>query len=512
MMKRLILLSGLALAIVTGQNSPSCCDRRAPECQSRYSQCLMQTQGICETLFCTGPLYPLPTTCCDSKDPQCQMKFNECMTGTYGSFSLCQPTFCTTTDQVQTPTQTPFPSLAPPSIVPFPTRIPDISSAPSIDPLPSKFPDQTNHTESGECCNPTTQECMARITMCMLENMQTPQVCEPIACKISMTPIPSRPECCDGSTAQCQAMIQQCIQESGRPDMCQSYICPVTTSQSSPHSTHRPTQSPFPTKFIKPLFSPFASRIPLKTKLPSTQRIPELISSVVKFPKGNPVELRRPEKIQKLIASISCSLRIPVESIEIRNITIQKPDGKLIPVEFDQTFARLSANSSSSCLLTDITTTQRRDRQLQTSSDTVAVSYDISNPPQEIAFADASTLTDAMNNAQMNSLASSIGSTGAVVSTDSPQQTPSTTTQQSTSSSSVTSSPGFIVGFVALAVVASFGIVGYSYELSRRRRLKQITQVRPQPVPVVIVNPVTTVPSAPQLSARTIFGTSQARV
>jgi hypothetical protein len=302
-------------------------------------------------------------------------------------------------------------------------------------------------------------------------------------------------------------MYRECLAETRMEFMCEDIYCkgnatmpsippipsipplpsiPVLPSFTS-RPTPRPTISPYPTRFIRPVFSPFPSRLPLRTPLPTNIRIPERISSSLRFPNANPEELKKPERIQTLIASLACVLRVNVETIEIKNITWVKADGQRIPIEFDAAFTRMMGNTGS-CAITG----QRMLRRLQSTGASVVVTYEVVNPPQEVAYADPTTLTEALNTPQMNALANSVGSSGVLV------ESPS----QPSSSSTTATSTALIAGVAVAAVIAAVGIAGFAYE--RRRRKARTVLVESQPHTTrVVMNPV---------SARHMFGVQQTRV
>jgi hypothetical protein len=241
-------------------------------------------------------------------------------------------------------------------------------------------------------------------------------------------------------------------------------VIPKQTGSSYPstRSTQRPIPSAYPTMFIKPLFSPMRSKIPIRSHLPTNYIMPERISALLTFPKGNITILRKPEKLQEIQAKIACALRLSLEQIELRNISIARITGKLEVLDIDLSMARLISNGLSSCMiLTDNVVDQPTLRRQLMATDSIVVSYDIINPPEEIILADTNAALIADGN--LLAFANSIGSPNII-----PGIEPQVPAAPSPSPSSIV---GVIVGatFGGIVVVGIAFAVSY-YVVKRRQR------------------------------------------
>lgn len=184
---------------------------------------------------------------------------------------------------------------------------------------------------------------------------------------------------------------------------------------------------------------------------------------------------------------IACALRVPLEKIEIRNITLLRASGVLEALNIDVTVARLTSNGVVLCMVFNDSpiVIQVGWRMLQGGTDSIVVNYDIVSPPVEIASASANDLNAAITgDANMAAFVKSVGSTDVVGDSGS----------GSSSSSSGMNAVGIGVGVaVGAAGIIGMGIAAYMYQDRKRHHVRQA--IRPMPTAagwhpsVVTVNP-----------------------
>lgn len=425
----------------------------------------------------------IPGACCDGTTEMCKMSISMCL-ATTGNPSMCERMAC------------PSPGA-------------------SAYPTPR------------QCCDGSMPGCQATYRGCMNETRNA-DMCEMIICRDDNgSPLPTKKpitECCDGSLPTCQMAVRECL-AAGQPEsMCRLIMCPVapptpapsrppmdpTPAPTSPPTrppmpTQRPTPSAFPTMFIKPLFSPMPSRLPRRTAAPTSFVIPERMPAELKFPKANLTMFKKPEKIQEIQAKLACALRLPLEKIEIRNISILRATGKLEALDIDVSVARLSSNGSARCMVfkddpvvPQVTSAAVARRNLQgTSGDSIVVNYDIVSPPEEIATSPSGDLNAAITgDASMLAFANSVGSAGMTAEVSSVQAATgggggsgvapagasnsptsggsgSGTTQAPSTISAIGVGIGVAVGAVA---VVGVGIAVRMYSNRKRRQARQVVQ------------------------------------
>lgn len=269
------------------------------------------------------------------------------------------------------------------------------------------------------------------------------------------------------------------------------------------------------------------SKLPKKSAAPTNFVMPERMPAAITFPKANLTMFKKPEKIQEIQAKLACALRLPLEKIEIRNITIQRATGKLEALDIDVSVARLSSNGTTKCLIfsEDYTpqSTPRSLRRLQAAQDSIVVSYDIVSPPEEIATSSANDLNTAITgDVSMMAFANSVGSNGLSAEVSTPASISSNTGATGATAPVGSSSPnamtvqgqssntlgvGIGVGGGAVAIIA-IGIALTTYQIKKRKRLQKAIQSTP-PVDIVRMNPVR---ANSVNSTRVMFTPNQSRV
>jgi hypothetical protein len=434
------------MAVGVGQTTDSstqCCDPMLSSCQQMVQQCLASSFST-DSMRCQS--------ICDPSMPDCQTMISQCMaSSTATSTSRCQSLACY------------VPS-------PMPSLDSTIKPSPLPSPLISGSGSDSGSDGSSRCCDGTTETCKMTISMC-LATTGNPSMCERIACPSpGASPYPTPRQCCDGSMPGCQMAYRECMNEAGSADMCGMIICrndngspaptmrPVsqccdpslamcqmavreclamgqpesmcmmimctqTSQPDKPLESARPSRSAAPTMFIRPMFSTMPSRLPRRTALPINFKIPDRLPAALTFPRANISMFKNAEKLQEIQAKLACILRLPLENIELRNISILRATGKLEALDIDVTVARLSSNGSMRCIVfkddpvvpqtTPGVTVGSVRRNLQMTTESVVVNYDIVSPPEEIAIASSSELSAVISgDASMVAFANSVGSTG----------------------------------------------------------------------------------------------------
>jgi hypothetical protein len=267
---------------------------------------------------------------------------------------------------------------------------------------------------------------------------------------------------------------------------------------------------------IKPLFSALPTRPPARTRLPINFTLPDRLPATISFPRANVTELIRPAKLQEIQATIACAVRMPLENIEIKNITIRRAlTGVEEPVNVDLSVARLRSNGSVQCMVvrTSAPAQRRLRRSLQT-EDSVNVQYDIIAPTEDAMTTDLDTALT--GDATMNAIASSVGSTTLVATTGGQPQGTSAPPASTQSTTKDMGTIGIIVGTVGgvIAVAAISALVIHSQRV-RKQSVRANMRSRASQSPVVMItqeNPITHTTSSVQQSQRIVFSPNGARV
>ena len=298
-------------------------------------------------------------------------------------------------------------------------------------------------------------------------------------------------------------------------------ICPTLTPVPiKPSVSAFPSRPPFPsrsaqpTMMIKPLFSALPTRPPARTRLPINFTLPDRLPATISFPRANVTELIRPAKLQEIQATIACAVRMPLENIEIKNITIRRAlTGVEEPVNVDLSVARLRSNGSVQCMVvrTSAPAQRRLRRSLQT-EDSVNVQYDIVAPTEDAMTTDLDTALT--GDATMNAIASSVGSTTLVATTGQTQPQPQQQPQQQTTPSSNINTIGVIIGSVGglIAVIAVSALVVQT-QRNRRNTVSATTRTSHSQSVIMVTqeNPISHPANATQ-SQRVVFTPYGARV
>ena len=444
-MLKYVLVASIA-ALGSAQTSSTCCDRRAPECQSRYGMCMTsQPAGVstlqCDSIFCGGTPYPLPTVCCDPTNSDCQMKYQQCLAGTYGSYTLCSVVYCRS-DAVGTPSTTPFPccnpefmrcatmtnicpeskccnkllNACPPEapICPIsdqlsgtmtplssrsaePTPFPSRSAMPVFsDSTPSAsltgFPTRNIEPTKGPILPPETPfpsrspiPSQSSIPQRSIVPLPSP-VMTPYPPIVSNSTIDfSNFTCCNPELLVCKLMYASC-RESG------SFVCDMIFCKPSPAPSRRPRPSP--------KFSPFPSP---KIVRPIPSVLPREFVSVAKFVSVNETEIAKIPKLKEIQVKLSCIFRTAIEKIKIRNVTFIKENGIRQVIKWNATEFDNAEIPEVDCLAP-----ARLLRGLQAVSSNIEVEYEVVDPPVEAFVMDVDSITAPTANAPSSSAPQSV--------------------------------------------------------------------------------------------------------
>ena len=428
---------------------------------------------------------PTPAPCCDPSTQSCQTTIKECLAQNVPP-AVCQALACTNT------------------------------TLPQFSPFPS-----------APCCDPVKPECMETVKRCF-DSGNPPSMCQALMCPTPIPSIPSdMPQCCDPAKPECLFAIRQCITQGGSDLLCNMLACPsITPPPIKPSVSALPSRRPpfpsrsaQPTMIIKPLFSALPTRPPARSRLPINFTLPDRLPATISFPRANVTELIRPAKLQEIQASIACAVRMPLENIEIKNITIRRAlTGLEEPVVADLSVARLNSNGSVQCLVIreQPRLRLRQVRRLQTTEDSVNVQYDIVAPTEDAMTTDLGSVLS--GDATMNALATSVGGTSVVATTGGQQQQqpqpqqPSSPTTSSSSVNMIGGIVGAIGGVIAIAVAGAM-IVQSQRNRNRNRTVSATTRSSHSSSVIVVTqeNPITHPANASQ-SQRVVFTPYGARV
>jgi hypothetical protein len=210
----------------------------------------------------------------------------------------------------------------------------------------------------------------------------------------------------------------------------------------------------------------------------------------------------KPSKVQELQASLACTLRLPLEKIQIESITLfDTVTGIRTPINVDPTLYSLtSQNGEIGCLEFAAETNTTARRRLQSSSgQQVDVNYLIVAPPPEILMLNATEFAAVIEaSPAVATMAASVGSSG-VASTVTVEQYAGIQTAQAPSSPDSATFPGYGIGLLsaggALVVLSAAG-VAVAMHLKAKKRKRAAAAAAP-PAPQVQVYAAEVVQAAP---------------
>ena len=309
----------------------------------------------CDLVFCASAPYPLPTICCDQSSADCQAKYQQCMVGTFGSYTLCSTTYCSSEYTRSPDASSPDPTRGVEKPTPEPTRV-----------VEKPTPEPTRVVE-----RPTPEPT---------------RVVERPTPSSDFTKLPDIPTsaCCDRESDICKMMHRSCIASGGI--MCDLLYCDRSPL---PSFSSRPTRKPKPS----PRFSAFPSPKFLRA-IPSI--LPKEIKSTIQLLAINRKEIENITKIKEIQVRISCSLRMPLDNIKIKNITFIDQIGIRNIIKFNEIDIDNTDIPIIDCLLPGL-------RRLQTASNNVVVDYVVIDPTPELLAYDPVDLIQASSNTQTSS-------------------------------------------------------------------------------------------------------------
>ena len=236
--------------------------------------------------------------------------------------------------------------------------------------------------------------------------------------------------------------------------------------RASQNPTQRPTLLPEATKYVRLRVSarstPWAVR---PTARPSPLPV---IQSKLEFRGANASAFSRPEKIQEVVTTLGCALRLTLEQIVIKNITWVSVDGRRTALSFDPSVAALRSNGSTDCFVADTTVPNARRLQASADSGRVEIDYAITDPPASITALDSGSFSAIVENSpSLQNLAASVGSSG--LSAPAPAELTTEPAVQTTQSSSFMNLP--VYGIVLVAIGSSIFVGGLIYSVMRSFRV-----------------------------------------
>lgn len=387
----------------------------------------------CESVFCSGDPYPIPTVCCDTQSSECKMIYERCLVGTYGSTTLCSSVFC----RSETPTPTRGPCCNPefmrcetttnicpeskccnkllnvcppdapicptaggggnadvpsPTMTPFPSRMvePSRSAFPSMPVLSDGSPFPSRMVEPSKSAFPSMPGLSDIPPIASLTAFPSRMV-EP-----TKSAFPSMPVLSDASPFPSRsAMVSQSSDPTKRPLV-------DSPSPTLPNMTPRPLPtvgqpSPPPTRKPRPSpkFSPFPSPRIIR---PIPSILPREFVSVAKFDSFNQTEITKIPKLKEIQVKLSCIFRTAVEKIKIRNVTIIKENGIRQIIKWNATEFDTADVPEVDCLAPN-----RLLRGLQAAASNIEVEYEVVDPPAEAFTMDVSSITAPTANAPTSS-------------------------------------------------------------------------------------------------------------
>jgi len=236
-----------------------------------------------------------------------------------------------------------------------------------------------------------------------------------------------------------------------------------------------------------------------------------VLNAVINIPGGNATTAVQPETLQMTQANLACSLGVPQQSIQIRNVTLKYVNGTRVPLPFDPAVAQLNSGTDVVCMTTGATgmlrganTTFAALRMLQAritqqkQQYTIEISYDIVDPPLVILAMDPVTFTSTItNNTIMIDLVSALGGTS--VAAEAPQElasglaapssSPAPTIAELDAQMMMYGGIGAAIGVLAIIIAFTSFFIGRSY-----RRPLPTTAVEPKRVVYVVENPLSKSP------------------
>jgi hypothetical protein len=106
------------------------------------------------------------------------------------------------------------------------------------------------------------------------------------------------------------------------------------------------------------------------------------LTTTLRFNNANPATLNTTQGLQQATANIACALRVPLENVQIKNIT-QRIGGTVVIVPYDPSMASMVSNGQIVCFSTNATA-PRQLRGLTATDNSVDIDFVISDPTPAI--------------------------------------------------------------------------------------------------------------------------------
>lgn len=202
-------------------------------------------------------------------------------------------------------------------------------------------------------------------------------------------------------------------------------------------------------------------------------------------------------------ANLACSLGVPQQSIQIRNVTLKYMNGTRVSLPFDPAIAQLNSGTDVVCMTTATGPLRGRllnvHRRTQQQDYTIEISYDIVDPPLIILAMDSATFTATItNNTIMIDLVSALGGTG--VDAEAPPELTSglaatTASPDSTTSNTISQAQMMMYGGIGAAIaVLAIVVAMTAFFIGRSQRRINPTTTGPTRIVYVVDNPLSKSP------------------
>jgi hypothetical protein len=249
-----------------------------------------------------------------------------------------------------------------------------------------------------------------------------------------------------------------------------------------PLPSHRPPVAHVVSLKPRPIPPPWS--VPETIDL-STIEIPAYIPSRLIFPEADPVMFQKPEKVQEIQASLACTLRLPLEKIQIEklySVLIATGERTELPVDPKRFF--MSSQGQIRCYEFNATSGARR---LQQGATRIEVDYLIVDPTPEIVVLNTTEFETILRSSEtISSFANSVGSSEVSSSITVDSYASQQTSQ--TSSNNQYSFPTFGSGILgAVGGCIALAAAGFAIKRIRKTSITQVVQTPVTQLPVTIV-------------------------
>ena len=236
--------------------------------------------------------------------------------------------------------------------------------------------------------------------------------------------------------------------------------------------------------------------LPVRASNSPAPYVPAL-TTTIRFQNANPATLNTTQGLQQTTAQLACALRVPLENIQIKNIT-QTVGGQVVAVPYDPTVASMVSNGQIVCFGANATapvnvTTPRRVLRALTADSSVNVEYVISDPTPAILSMDMTDFSSTLAaDPAIVDLALLLGSSG--VEAEAPPELALASAAAATGSAPSPAAPGadnsflsrenaipIIAGTIAGAAVVSALVAGGFFFVLNKSRASAVTAQKPVP-------------------------------